>query len=145
MHARDRDCRKAGWFEVLVGKSLPETGENKRFTFVHQCEEKPRRHLATALNAQGFSMRQSITFLSDGGDMVRHLQAQVAPHSEHVLDWFHVTMRLTVLKQMARKFTSLEFLSDVVPRLGKIKWLLRHGNVFKVLQRLRWMMMDEEW
>jgi len=144
VHARDGDCRKAGWFEVIVGKSLPETGQNKRFAFVHLYEEQPRRHLATALNAQGFSMRQSVTFLSDGGDTVRHLQAQVAPYSEHVLDWFHVTMRLTVLRQMARKFTSLEFLSDVVPRLEKIKWLLWHGNVFKALQRLRWMMMDVE-
>lgn len=92
VHPRGGGCRKAGWFEVIVGKSLPEQGDNKRFAFVHQFEQKPRRHLLTALNAQGFSMRQSVTFLSDGGETVRHLQAQVAPYSEHVLDWFHVTM-----------------------------------------------------
>jgi hypothetical protein len=132
----------AGWFEVIVGKSIPETGDKKRFAFVHQHEKKPRRHLVTALNSQGFSMRQSVTFLSDGGDTVRHLQAQVAPYSEQILDWFHVTMRLTVLKQMAKTFSSLELLEDLEPRLQKVKWFLWHGNAFTALQRLRWMMMD---
>lgn len=88
VHARDGDNRKAGWFEVIVGKNMPEAGDNKRFAFVHQHEEKPRRHLVNTLKSQGLSMRQSITFLSDGGDTVRHLQDLVAPYSEHILDWF---------------------------------------------------------
>ena len=35
--------------------------------------------------------------MSDGADTLRRLQQNIAPEAEHVLDWFHVTMRLTVL------------------------------------------------
>ncbi len=46
-------------------------------------------------------MNQQLTFLSDGGDTVRDLQLYLNPQAEHLLDWFHVTMRLTVLQQTA--------------------------------------------
>jgi hypothetical protein len=36
-------------------------------------------------------MNQQITFLSDGGDMVRELQLCLNPQAEHLLNWFHVT------------------------------------------------------
>ncbi len=32
---------------------------------------------------------------SDGADNVRDLQFLMHPESEHILDWFHATMRLT--------------------------------------------------
>ena len=32
-------------------------------------------------------------FLSDGGEDVRNLQLYLNPQAEHLLDWFHVTMR----------------------------------------------------
>ena len=45
-------------------------------------------------------MNQQVVFLSDGGDTVRDLQNYLSPESEHLLDWFHITMRLTVMGQM---------------------------------------------
>jgi len=36
--------------------------------------------------------------MSDGGETVRRLQEYLHPCSEHVIDWFHVTMRLTERK-----------------------------------------------
>ena len=41
-------------------------------------------------------MNQQSTSLSDGGDTVRELQLYLSPQAEHLLDWFHVSMRLTV-------------------------------------------------
>jgi hypothetical protein len=41
-------------------------------------------------------LNQQITFLSDGDDTARDLQRYLNPQTEHLLDWFHVTMRLTV-------------------------------------------------
>jgi hypothetical protein len=43
-----------------------------------------------------------ITFITDGGDEVRSLAEMIAPASEDVLDWFHITMRITVLRQFAQ-------------------------------------------
>ena len=42
------------------------------------------------------------TVLSDGGDTVRDLQSYLNPQAEHLLNRFHVTMRLIVLQQTAR-------------------------------------------
>ena len=69
-------------------------------------------------------MRQSITFLSDGDDTVQNLQHQLVPCAEYFLDWFHITMRITTLKQMAKSFTSLADLKDAETQLEKIKWYL---------------------
>ena len=40
-----------------------------------------------------------MTFLSDGADNLRNLQTYLNTESTHILDWFHITMRLTVLNQ----------------------------------------------
>ena len=74
VHAREGDNRKAGWFEVIVDKSIPEIGDTKRFAFVNKFDEKPKRRLYETLKTQGLAMHQEITFLSDGGDTVRNLQ-----------------------------------------------------------------------
>ena len=51
-------------------------------------------------------MNQPITFLSDGGETVRNLPLYLNPLAEHVLAWFHVTMRLMVMRQLAKGLQS---------------------------------------
>jgi hypothetical protein len=53
IHARDGDNRKAGWFEVIVGKSMPTDDAAKCFGFVTDYDTKPKRRLAELLKAQG--------------------------------------------------------------------------------------------
>jgi hypothetical protein len=45
---------------------------------------------------------QQVVFVSDGGDRVRNLKAHLHPKSEHWLDWFHITLRITVLQQQVK-------------------------------------------
>ncbi|CAI1148483.1 Uncharacterised protein [Serratia liquefaciens] len=54
------------------------------------------------LSAQGIQANEQIFFLSDGADNLRELQFGMYPELIHVLDWFHITMRLTVLMQYAK-------------------------------------------
>jgi hypothetical protein len=84
IHGREGENRKAGWFEVIVGKSITEQGENKCFGFVHDYDQKPKRRLFELLKAEGLQMNQTVTFLSDGGDTVRDLQFYHTPFSEVV-------------------------------------------------------------
>src|SRR5207249_2512652 len=59
---------------------------------------------------------------------------------EQYLDWFHVTMRITVMTQMAKGLHSREnrdLAADVIENLERLKWLLWHGNVFRALQVIR--------
>ena len=105
-----RARHKRGCFEVIVGKSVLEfkrdaEGEEKSrkcFGFVQTYDEKPRRRLFELLKSQGMAMNQQVTFLSDGGDDVRQVQQYLNPEAEYLLDWFHITMRITVMKQMAK-------------------------------------------
>ena len=45
---------------------------------------------------------QPFTFLTGGGDTVRNMPIYMAPASEHLLDWFHITMRITVMRQYVK-------------------------------------------
>jgi len=81
---------------------------------------------------------QPLTFLSDGAETVRNLPLQLYPRSEHLLDWVHLTMRMTVLGQYIK---GLIFLDRVVgegirKRLNSVKWSLWHGKVDNALARL---------
>ena len=148
-----------GWFEVIAGKSLlaftrGEESEapvsSKCFAFVQIFDQKPKRRLFEVLQSQGHQLNQQITFLSDGGDTVRDLQLYLNPHAEHILDWFHVTMRLTVLQQTAKGLpdqtrdeeADYPLRDPVVRNLERLKWFLWHGNVYKALQVVQSVEMD---
>jgi hypothetical protein len=89
-------------------------------------------------------MNQDITFLSDGGDTVRDLQFYISPWSEHVLDWFHVTMRLTVMGNTAKGLPMQEELQYIAKDLERVKWYLWHGNVYRALEELHFVEMELE-
>lgn len=122
----------------------------KCFAFVQTFDEKPRRRLFELLRSQGMEENQQVVFLSDGGEDVRSLPLYLNPESEHWLDWFHVTMRLTVLAQMAKGLPvtvgegeDTHVLREAILKsLESIKWYLWHGNVYQALQHLEWVEMD---
>ncbi|MCE3239307.1 MAG: hypothetical protein K0R24_2288 [Gammaproteobacteria bacterium] len=136
VHARDGDNRKAGWFEVIVGKSIQEGNEPKRFGYVTNYEKKPKRKLYEMLHNQGLQLNQDITFITDGGDTVRDLPLFLSPRSEHILDWFHVTMRITVIKQISKGTIMEKDYPGFEKELDRIKWFLWHGNTYKALEAL---------
>jgi hypothetical protein len=88
--AADAPSRQEGWFEIMVGKSLPRTGTGQVFAFVHRLEPKPTDRMERFLAEQGVFPAQPTTFLSDGGDTVRQAQSEFREFGEPILDWFHV-------------------------------------------------------
>src|SRR5262245_15548784 len=115
---------------------------SKCFAFVQTYDQKPKRRLFEVLQSQGHQLNQQITFLSDGGDTVRGLQLYLNPQAEHLLDWFHVTMRLTVMQQTAKSLPqttqdedmTYEVRAPVTKELDRLKWFLWHGNVYQAVQ-----------
>jgi hypothetical protein len=156
VHAQEQPSRMEGWFEVIVGKSMPAEGPSKCLAFVQTYEEKPKRRLFELLKSQNMQMNQTVTFLTDGGEDIRELPQFINPESEHILDWFHITMRLTVLGQIAKGLAGLEqtFEDDEEPetfdlvwtekRLERLKWYLWHGNVYHALQIVEMLEWDLE-
>jgi hypothetical protein len=53
-------------------------------------------------------MNQEISFLCDGDDKLRKLQLEMSPKATHILDWFHLTMKLTGLGQYGKGLVNCE-------------------------------------
>ena len=138
VHSRKAPSNPKHSFEIITGKSIADDGSSKCFGLVNGYDTKPKRRVFEVLKSQGMQMNQQVTFFSDGGDTVRSLQLYLNPQAEHLLDWFHITMRLTVMSQMAKgvKAHNESIGTDCLDALKSLKWLLWHGNVFRALQKI---------
>jgi hypothetical protein len=96
------------------------------------------------MKSQGMQENQQVVFMSDGGEDVRQVQEYLHPNSEHVLDWFHITMRLTVLQQQTKSLQEEEpqIGHAVSKQIESVKHLLWHGNVAEALERLADRLLD---
>ncbi len=150
VHSSRQTSRKDGWFEAVTGTSTPADGPAKAFAYVQTYDAKPKRRLYELLRSQGMQDNQQVVFLTDGGEDVRDLPRYLNPQAEHYLDWFHITMRLTVLRQMTRSLPAPavgQAEDDDVPwipdpgqadrDLERAKHFLWHGNTFRAMQILK--------
>jgi hypothetical protein len=143
------DLKAPRLFEVIAGKSIlsfrrddPEDvpPSSKCFALVRSVDEKPKRRLFDLLTSQGMQANQQVTFFSDGGDTLHRIAEYLQPDAEHILDWFHLTMRITVLQQCARGLTRAK--ADVADertlerRVESVKHYLWHGNTANALRGL---------
>jgi hypothetical protein len=118
----------------------------KCFAFVQTYDQKPRRLLWELMKSQGMQENQQVVFLSDGDEDIRQVREYLHPNSEHVIDWFHITMRLTVLQQQTKSLEEKqqEDTAAASKQLESLKHLLRHGNVEETLERLSKLLIDLE-
>src|SRR5262245_53723738 len=134
-------------FEVIVGKSIRRFGKSeaenktpslKRFGFVQTLDTKSKRRLYEVLRSQDLQMNQAITFLSDGNDSLRQLQLEMSPKAIHILDWFHLSMKLTVLGQYGKGLVQCEAVlgATICDQIERLQWSLWHGQVDKALGKI---------
>jgi hypothetical protein len=148
VHSSTQRTRRDGWFEVIAGKAMPATGKSSCFAYVQTYDTKPKRRLFNVLTSHRMQANQQVTFLTDGGEDIRDLPCYLNPGSEHLLDWFHITMRITVMTNMAKSLqppppdrdlelsveTATKLITEIGNDLERLKWFLWHGNVFRALQ-----------
>ena len=125
---------------------MPAEGPAKCFGYVQTYDTKPKRRLFEVLSSQNMQANQAVTFITDGGEDIRDLPLYLNPNSEHLLDWFHVTMRITVMANMAKSLRSpppdpdfpssppVDLAASVGEELKRLKWFLWHENAFRALQ-----------
>ena len=146
VHSSQQRSRADGWFEVIAGKAIPADGRPSCFGYVQTYDTKPRRRLFEVLRSQGMQANQQVTFLTDGGEDIRDIPCYLNAQAEHLLDWFHLTMRITVMAGMAKSLRppppDPEFpdeppadpAGEIAAQLERLKWFCWHGNVFRALQ-----------
>jgi len=136
--------------EVIAGKSMRSFRRDDAddvppsstcFALVRSVDPKPKRRLFDLLTSQGMQANQQVTFFTDGGDTVRTIPEYLNPDAQHILDWFHLTLRITVLQQCARGLakTRVRETADertLERRVESVKHYLWHGNVARALEGL---------
>jgi uncharacterized C2H2 Zn-finger protein len=131
-YVRNRHQRPERNFEVVAGKVLNGEGNTTRFAFVRNGGSEAMKAVGLALRQCGVTETTSITVLTDGDAGLRAVQQQVAPEAEHVLDWFHIAMRFTNLRQLARGVNAVTdggVRSHALAELDRAKWRLWNGHM----------------
>jgi hypothetical protein len=107
-------------------------------------DEKPRQRLWQLMKSEGMQENQQVVFMSDAGEHVRRVQEYLHPFSDHLIDWFHIAMRLTVLQQQTKALQEErpETGADVSKQLESVKYLLWHGNTEEALERVANQLME---
>jgi hypothetical protein len=127
-YVRARHQRPERNFEVIAGKVLDGEGNATRFAFPRNGGSEAVKAATRALRQCGVTEDTSVTVLTDGDAGLRAIHQQVAPQSEHVLDWFHVAMRFTNLKQLAKGVnTDGGIRAHALDQLDHAKWCFWNG------------------
>jgi len=133
-YVRSRHPRPERNFEVVVGKVLDGTGQMTRFASVRNGSSDTVETTRRALRQHGADQNASasITVLTDGDAGLRAVQRAVAPKAEHILDWFHLSMKFQNLQQVAKGINGLTdgaIRRHALEQLDRIKWHFWHGQV----------------
>ena len=90
-------------FEVLLAQISNDDGKQVVFASVPAEADRQREQLRSVLHGLGATPTTPITILSDGAEGPRSLgeAASLGP-TRHVLDWFHLSMRIQHVAQTAK-------------------------------------------
>jgi hypothetical protein len=138
-HVRSVRSYQMRSFEVFVAQVSDDDGKQVVFSSMPAEADRPVQQLRGVLHGLGATPRTPVTILSDGAEGPRSLgeAAGIGP-THHVLDWFHLSMRIQHVNQVAKGWP------DATPgereeaaRLGEtiehIRWRLWHGQVQRAL------------
>jgi hypothetical protein len=127
-------------FEVFVAQVSNDDGEHVAFSSLPAEADRQAQQLRGVLHNLGATSRTPATILSDGADGPRSLgeAASIGP-THHVLDWFHLSMRIQHVAQAVKSWPDATAkdrqegarLADIVDQ--HIRWRLWHGQVQRSL------------
>jgi hypothetical protein len=144
-YVRNRHQRPERNFEVIAGKALDRDGHATRFASVRNGGSGPVSAIELALQHCGANEATSLTVLSDGDAGLRAIQKRLAPLADHVLDWFHISMRFTNLQQIAKGINAVVdggVRGHALAEIDRGKWRLWNGHteleIEALMQLERW-------
>jgi hypothetical protein len=126
-------------FEILLAHASNDRGENQYFSSVAVEADRERLQLGAVLRNLGATSETSVTLLTDGAEGPRSLGEAASPSpTRHVLDWFHLAMRVQhvaqTLRGWARATGGEQQDGDLfAATIERIRWRLWHGQVQRAL------------
>jgi hypothetical protein len=139
-HVRSVRSYQVRSFEVMLAQVSNDDGKQVVFSSMPAEADRQWDQLRNVLNGLGATPATPVTILSDGADGPRSLgeAASVGP-THHVLDWFHLSMRIQHAAQAAKSWpnTSAEECaagSRLSETIERVRWRLWHGQVGRGLE-----------
>src|ERR1035441_6890199 len=127
-YVRNRHRRPERNFEIVAGKALDRDGQATRFAFVRNGGSEAVSAVGLALRRCGVNEATSVTVLTDGDAGLRAIHQQVVPRADHILDWFHISMKFTNLQQLAKGINADGGVrSHALAEIDRAKWRLWNG------------------
>ena len=117
-HIRAVPGHQSRHLDVTVGKIEVSGRKPRRFAFAPKGADSPVDILRAALGAQGWRPGQRVTVISDGEAMLPNLvRAATGESVRHILDWFHLSMRMRPIEQMLLGLSGRD-LRDIRPLMA---------------------------
>ncbi len=95
-----------------------------------------RAEALLALKRLGYQGKGDMTVISDGGDCLKRLKSALPQPAEHILDWFHIAMKLRPIEQtadwLARRLP-LDEAKEIVEDVAAVRWRLWNGQTDRAL------------
>ena len=138
-HVKAVRSYQARSFEVFVAQISNDEGNQVVFSSMPAEADRQARQLRGVPHDLGATARTPVTILSDSADGPRALgeAASVGP-THHVLDWFHLAMRIQHVTQAAKIWPDARVAerkegARLADTIEHIHWRLWHGQVRRAL------------
>jgi hypothetical protein len=138
-HVRSVRSYQVRSFEVMLAQVSNDEGKQVVFSSMPAEADRQRDQLRGVLYGLGATSATPVTILSDGAEGPRSLgeAASIGP-THHVLDWFHLSMRIQHVAQAAKSWPDttvddLEAGARLTETIERIRWRLWHGQVRRSL------------
>ena len=146
-HVRSVPGYQVRHFEAITGKVEVRGRPARRFALVGSVTEQPARLVRAALANQGWHENQPVTVISDGDPALPALVGAAAGRPpRHILDWFHLSMRVRHIEQVMQGLKALDvrhqgpldYIEIDVERLRHLLWNGYHDETHRLLASSGW-------
>jgi hypothetical protein len=153
-YVKHRERLTARQFQVTAGRVERNGKLGARFVFVSSNRDWTASLFDGFLLQQGMKSSTSMRVVTDGDDGLRNFVQRSSPRAmESQLDWFHIGMRLELLrKAVVMPTTYQEYLQDphasepIQSRVSRLRNALWRGKSWRALFEFAWMRRDiDQW
>jgi hypothetical protein len=143
-HVRSSRSEQARSFEIAVarcGRGRRGSPSGHYFVTADTSKSELRSRTLQALQHEGYVGRGEVTVLSDGAEIMKRLPRALPKPAAHIIDWFHIAMKIQPLQQAADHIArtadgSTDQSVMIAGDVRSVKWKLWHGQVDRAIDRL---------
>lgn len=140
-HIRSAERNSARNFELVVarcGRGGRGDAGGRYFVTGSTRQSAIRDRTLHALQKQGYKGFGDVVVISDGAEILKRLPRAMPKPTTHIIDWFHISMKIQPMQQIADHLARQQFGGFGDPNtisrdVRAIKWRLWHGRVDRAI------------